>query len=148
MSHDSNVVCILKTYSRLSYQPPPGQYTVVASFYLLSVSTLPKIISIATGTKCLPTSRYPLKGEALHDSHAEILARRGAIRWFLLEILRSSYECSGAYESPWIERGLDRRYKLKEGVHICLYISTPPCKTAITIMIPINMFILLVFVSS
>ncbi|KAG6896673.1 hypothetical protein C0992_006746 [Termitomyces sp. T32_za158] len=112
---DNDVASILNTYSGLSYQPPSGQYTVAASFCLLSASTSPKVISIATGTKCLPTSRYPLKGEALLDNHAEILARRGAIRWFLLEVLRSSSDCSGAYESPWIERRLNERFKLKEG---------------------------------
>ncbi|KAH0587152.1 hypothetical protein H2248_005964 [Termitomyces sp. 'cryptogamus'] len=127
---DDDVICILSTYLRLPYQPPPGQYTVVASFYLLSTSIRPKIISIATGTKCLPISRYPSKGEALHDSHAEVLARRGAIRWFLLEVLRCSLEDSGRYESPWIEQRLNGRFKLKEGVQVCLYISTPPCGDA------------------
>ncbi|KAG6919300.1 hypothetical protein DXG01_007432 [Tephrocybe rancida] len=127
---DEDIASILKVYSGLPFQPPPGQYTVASSFYLISrTSVSPKVISIATGTKCLPTSRYPFQGEALHDSHAEVLARRGAIRWFLFEVLRCESP-EQDYESPWIERRADGRYSPREGVQICLYISTPPCGDA------------------
>ncbi|GLB33462.1 putative adenosine-deaminase (editase) [Lyophyllum shimeji] len=116
-------------YSALSFNPPPAQYTVAASFFLTSPSKVsPKVISIATGTKCLPTSRYPLKGEALHDSHAEVLARRGAIRWFLEEIGRC--ESSGTYKSSWIHRDPEGKYDLREGVQVSLYVSTMPCGDA------------------
>ncbi|KAG6830619.1 hypothetical protein H0H92_015711 [Tricholoma furcatifolium] len=113
---DEDIKSILSIYSSLSFKPPAGQYTIAASFYLSSTSTPTKVISFATGTKCLPTSRYPLKGEALLDSHAEILARRGAIRWFLLEVLHC--ESPGQYESLWIQRRTDGRYELKKDVRI------------------------------
>ena len=129
---DEDVTAILQLYSSLKFTPPPRQYTVAASFFLTSASapSTTKIISLATGTKCLPTARYPLQGEALHDSHAEILARRGAIYWFLTEIRRcqSSLAGSGPYESPWIYRLSDGKYDLREDVQVNLYISTPPCK--------------------
>ncbi|KAF8076038.1 adenosine deaminase/editase [Lyophyllum atratum] len=126
---DEDVSSILKTYSALSFNPPPAQYTVAASFFLTSsASPNPKIISLATGTKCLPTSRYPLKGEALHDSHAEVLARRGAIRWFLEEIGRC--ETPGVYQSSWIYRDPEGKYDLREDVEVSLYISTVPCGDA------------------
>ncbi|KAF5388170.1 hypothetical protein D9615_000079 [Tricholomella constricta] len=129
MCDEADIASILKIYTALSFKLPPAQYTVGASFYLVSsIFPSPKIISIATGTKCLPTSRYPFKGEVLHDSHAEVLARRGAIRWFLEEIHRC--ESPGTYQSSWIFRGPEGKYDLKEGVQVSLYISAVPCGDA------------------
>lgn len=114
---------VLELYSSLAFRPPPGQFTVLASLVLVSTETI-KVISLATGSKCLPVARLPKQGDALHDSHAEILARRAAIRWFLEEIIRSV----SAGVSQWIELGDDDRYGLKYGIRVFLYISTPPCK--------------------
>ncbi|KAG5654665.1 hypothetical protein H0H81_009914 [Sphagnurus paluster] len=128
---DEDVARILKIYSEIAFKPPPAQYTVAAAFFLVSpFSPSLKVISLATGTKCLPTSRYPLKGEALHDSHAEVVARRGAIRWFLEEIGRC--EAPSGYVSSWIKRDNEKaeRYGLREGVQVSLYVSTVPCGDA------------------
>ncbi|KAF5328303.1 hypothetical protein D9758_017983 [Tetrapyrgos nigripes] len=132
--HDEAVKQILATYSTLKFSPPPSQWTILASIFLTNttaqVSNV-KIISIATGTKCLPTSRYPLHGEALHDSHAEILARRGVVRWVLDEIIR---ETEGGYpKSEWISRQPEGgKYALKDDGKLCLYVSTVPCGDAST----------------
>jgi len=112
---------VLELYYSLAFRPPPGQFTVLASLVL--ASTKLKAISLATGSKCLPATRLSKQGDALHDSHAETLARRAAIRWFLEEIIRSI----AGLGSEWIERGDDERYGLKKGVHIYLYVTTPPC---------------------
>lgn len=118
---DSIVSLIFDQYHTLSYKPNQGQYTILAAFVLCSPSHS-KLISLATGTKCLPTSKYALRGEALHDSHAEVLARRGAIRWFMDEVIRSV-----AKESDWISRSKDK-WTLCEGVKIWFYTSTLPCQ--------------------
>ncbi|KAF8488931.1 hypothetical protein F5888DRAFT_1750230 [Russula emetica] len=44
-----------------------------------------QLLAGGAGVKCLPTSCLPVRGDALHDSHAEVIARRGAIRSWLLE---------------------------------------------------------------
>jgi tRNA-specific adenosine deaminase 1 len=116
---------VLELYSSLTFKPPPCQFTVLASLVLVSTEGL-KAISLATGSKCLPAARLPDQGDALHDSHAEILARRAAILWFLEEIARST-----TGNSQWIEQGDDGRYDLKNGVQIHMYISTPPCTTVV-----------------
>ena len=140
-----HVSSILQIYSSLSFSPPASQYTVAASFFLTH-SSLPacKVISIATGTKCLPTTRLPSRGEAVHDSHAEVLARRGAIHWFLEEIGRchrsstpnvtidgtdSDVNLNNSYQSDWICQSSrhDQYYELRDGVQIHLYVSTVPC---------------------
>ncbi|KAK7461379.1 hypothetical protein VKT23_008556 [Stygiomarasmius scandens] len=115
--HDEAVKQILGVYFSLKISPPTSQWTILASLFLTNnVTGAIKPISIATGTKCLPTSRYPLQGEALHDSHAEVLARRAATRWFLEEILR---EAAGV-ESKWISRRGDGKYALQESVRVIL----------------------------
>jgi len=97
---------------------------------LSSPNSDPKVISLGTGSKCLPTVLFSPRGDALHDCHAEVLARRGAIRWFLEEIER--YHDSGG--SEWIARDRDGdcKYTPKDGVHIHMYISTVPCGDAST----------------
>mgnify|MGYP002718872709 CR=1 FL=1 len=42
-------------------------------------------VSLGTGVKVLPANRLPPLGDAVHDSHAEVLARRGFVRWLLDE---------------------------------------------------------------
>ncbi|RDB20535.1 tRNA-specific adenosine deaminase 1 [Hypsizygus marmoreus] len=132
MCIEDHVDSILTIYASTSFKPPSSQYTVAASFYLTHpTSPNTKVISIATGTKCLPTVRLPLKGEALHDSHAEVLARRGATRWFLEEIGRCQGSSDSRFQSNWIyQTSAGGKYDIREGVKVHLYISTVPCGDA------------------
>jgi tRNA-specific adenosine deaminase 1 len=106
------------------------QYTVLAGIVLHSlISGNYLCISLATGSKCLPASRLPINGDALHDSHAEILARRGALRWFPEEIGRSASE---NYQSEWVCRAENRRWSIRDGISPALYVSTLPCERGFT----------------
>lgn len=139
-------------YDALRFKPSSElQFTVLAAFVLSKPScdvgdsgsseltTTWKVISIATGSKCLPTEKYPVKGDALHDSHAEVLSRRGAIRWMYEEIRRCLHTSSG---SAWIEkRETNGKWTMKEGVKLHMYVSTIPCtfiaSTAIFKILPL-----------
>ncbi|KAF8679620.1 Adenosine-deaminase (editase) domain [Rhizoctonia solani] len=102
------------------------QFTVLAGIVLHdSDSGQTECISLGTGAKCLPFNKLPKSGEALHDSHAEVLARRGAIRWLYSHLL------SG--ESEWV---CDRR--LRRATQVWMYISTLPCGDASTSALAIN----------
>lgn len=149
VSDDAIVDLCTSTYISLpkSFHPSPRsngtpQYCILAGFVLgkvdrIGVSAPPnsrldnlKCVTLATGSKCLPKSKLSLDGQALHDSHAEVLARRGFVRWIYEEILRSQ---SDAFVSDWIERcsgkdGVEPRYRLQETVKVFMYISTLPCK--------------------
>jgi tRNA-specific adenosine deaminase 1 len=125
---DSLALLVLEQYSSLRFQLPPQQYTILAGFVLARFSSkIYKIISIGTGSKCLPVTRLSPLGDSLNDSHAEVLARRGAVRWFLEEVQRV---CSAelGYESQWITRIDNGRYRLRDSVTMHMYISTLPCK--------------------
>ncbi|KAG0699846.1 hypothetical protein DFH29DRAFT_983327 [Suillus ampliporus] len=107
-------------------QLPLGTFTILAAIGLTSSdpSTQPKIIALATGCKCLPKDKLPLQGEALHDSHAEVLARR----------CRHSGKASGGSYSTWISEAADGRYRLKDDVQMTMYISTPPLVRSTSIL--------------
>jgi len=119
------VHAVQEQYASLNLKLPLGTFTILAAIALTSSDSLiqPKIIALATGCKCLPKDKLPLQGEALHDSHAEVLARRGAVRWLFEEIDRA---VSG--HSAWLSKTTDDRYRLKDGVQMIMYISTPPCE--------------------
>ncbi|KAF8911907.1 adenosine deaminase/editase [Mucidula mucida] len=129
MNHDEIVDEIFALYKSLNFSPPDGKYTILASFYLLNnVTGGLKIISIGTGTKCLPTARLPASGEALHDSHAEVLARRGALRWLMEETKRVTVS---QLASDWI-CPCGHKFTLVKGAELHMYISTVPCGDAST----------------
>ncbi|TFK56195.1 adenosine deaminase/editase [Heliocybe sulcata] len=126
---DELVSIVHDLYNTLAFTPPPKQFTILAAFILTSSQCSPHVISVGTGVKCLPASRLPERGDALHDSHAEVLARRGAVRWFLEEIQRSVDS-----PSPWFRKREDvtEKYALCENVEVTMYVSTVPCGDAST----------------
>lgn len=124
---DDVATLVTSVYSGLKFQPPPGQFTILAGFVLQDAESL-KVISIGTGSKCLPATRLSKCGDALHDSHAEVLARRGAIRWFMEELARSEATPQASMPSRWIHRDTPHgKYSLRTGVTLTMYISTVPC---------------------
>lgn len=126
------VHAVQKQYASLNLKLPAATFTILAAIALTSSDPLtiqPKIIGLATGSKCLPKDKLPLQGEAVHDSHAEVLARRCALRWLIEEIDRAASNGSH-WHSAWISKTADDRYRLKDGVCMIMYISTPPCGDA------------------
>ena len=63
-----------------------SEYTVLAAIVLSCPSRHPVLVSLATGTKSLPGHLRDEHGSVLHDSHAEVLARRCALRWLCEEL--------------------------------------------------------------
>ncbi|KIM45922.1 hypothetical protein M413DRAFT_23732 [Hebeloma cylindrosporum] len=136
--YNDAVLKITSLYSSFSYVPQHSQWTILASFFLVRHDDAHsgsggeiKVISLATGTKCLPVQRLSSsRGEVVHDSHAEVLARRCALRWFLEEISRVHSQEGPCGTSSWIIRRSNGKYALQEGVKLNLYISTVPCGDA------------------
>jgi len=113
---------ILEKYESFGYAPPNNAFSVLAAFYVLHERKGDtKIISIATGSKCLPTAKFSNTGDTVHDFHAEVLARRGAVRWLMQEILRGS-------ESQWLECDEPKQlWRFRDMISIHMYVSTLPC---------------------
>jgi tRNA-specific adenosine deaminase 1 len=84
-----------------------------------------KIIAMATGTKCLAKKNYSRIGDAVHDFHAEVIARRCAIRWLLNEMAKETSQWLHAIDN---ENGQRQSWSLREGVTLNMYTSELPCK--------------------
>ena len=164
------VSAVLSQYAQLPIAPQPGKYTVLAGFALRlalqhdsdsdqdprtpdhtghhsHTATRLVLLSLGAGAKCLPACRLPKRGDALHDSHAEVIARRGAVRWLLEEVQRDARarartqpgpagrdadsepedSGSGSGSSTWVCPRPDGLYALRDNVHLWMYVSTVPC---------------------
>jgi tRNA-specific adenosine deaminase 1 len=138
IKHDV-VTAALAQYASLPWAPQPGKHTVLAGFALHdSHSGQTQLLALGAGAKCLPANRLPTRGEALHDSHAEVIARRGAVRWFFEEAQRAAaqrhQDARGTTitSSSWlsVREGSEDGgpvFALKDGVHLWMYASTVPC---------------------
>ena len=126
-------------------KPKPGQeWTVFAAIVAVHrVDDQMWVVSSATGTKCTAQRHDEF---ILHDSHAEVLARRGFIRILFDEIkekksqksdeARNDGEKNKRYllevnsnKDPKSSKKMNQ-YKLDSNIEIHLYISDSPCGDA------------------
>ncbi|XP_035252528.1 tRNA-specific adenosine deaminase 1 isoform X2 [Anguilla anguilla] len=119
-------------------KPEPGrEWTLLAA--VVKVSEAPsqgqpgrkvvekEVVSLGTGTKCIGQSAMSPRGDVLNDSHAEIIARRGFVR-YLTEELRSAVVGEGSRVfCPGDERG---KWRLLDGVSFLFFTSHTPCGDA------------------
>lgn len=107
------------------------EWTVLAGFVIEHQDQY-SVVSIATGLKCTPyTQVAQARGDVVHDSHAEVLARRGARLWLLarLEAERAGGECG-----PRLFEHAHGRWRLGADVRLHLYVSTLPCGDASSLL--------------
>ncbi|KAF1760381.1 hypothetical protein GCK72_008630 [Caenorhabditis remanei] len=101
-----------------------GYEKVIASIFIQNNENL-QVISLSTGNKGLRGDKIVNDGSALIDCHAEILARRGLLRFLYSEVIKFST----SPESSIFERGTEKLV-LKKGILFHLFINTAPCGTA------------------
>ena len=87
-----------------------------------------RVISIGTGNGCLTEANlsYVDDGKALHDCHAEIIARRGLIKYLFEQIKQSKDNQSSIFEY----NSTINKYQLHENTTFHMYISSLPCGNA------------------
>ncbi|ORY88095.1 domain-domain-containing protein [Leucosporidium creatinivorum] len=128
---------ILSSYTAL---PPKGkpksrsngapEWTVLAGFCCFQdldrAGWNVECIALGTGLKVLPHAKLPPHGDVLHDSHAEVIARRGLILW-LYDELQNALK-----DQPSRLRRTEGGWKLRDGLKLGMYVSTLPCGDAST----------------
>ncbi|RCH87863.1 tRNA-specific adenosine deaminase 1 [Rhizopus azygosporus] len=130
---DAIVNATLKKYKELPKQGKPifhetkAEWTVLASIVMVHDLSIDRghFIRYSTGLKCLPFSKLSKAGDTLHDSHAEVIARRGFIK-FLLEYAKS-FDPSHQ-DSPFYKK--DGKLALRPEYSFHMYISQSPCGDA------------------
>jgi hypothetical protein len=116
-------------------KPTAGEWTVLAGIAAVrGTPDLPLIhvLSCCTGTKCIGRSRLQGCGSLLHDSHAEVIARRNMLLAALQEFARIVSEGPGASPSGLVFEwplGAERPRVIAE-TKFCLYVSQSPCGDA------------------
>ncbi|XP_026083159.1 double-stranded RNA-specific adenosine deaminase-like [Carassius auratus] len=86
--------------------------------------TLGTVVSLGTGNRCVKGEELSLRGDTVNDCHAEIISRRGFIRFLYCELMKH-WESPG--DESVFEEADDGKLKIKPDITFHLYISTAPC---------------------
>lgn len=89
-----------------------------------------KVVSIGTGTKCIGGEYISDSGLVVNDSHAEIVARRGFMRFCYdqIQLVLSDKEEIRKKSIFVVSKGkANQMFSLKPGIQFHLYISSAPC---------------------
>lgn len=127
-------------YSKLPANGKPkkegGEFTVLAAIVAVQDSKDAVVLSLATGTKCAGVGVIQgencAEGAIVSDSHAEVLARRGLMRYLCKSILGELWGFHLSENSVSIlEFSADlQKFRIKSNVKLFLYISDNPCGDA------------------
>jgi len=131
---------VLQKFSELTdgFVSPNARRKVLAGIVMTSsaddetAASTAKVISLGTGTKCINGEYMSDKGLALNDCHAEIIARRGLLRFFYDQLKMHLDEDEEKRNASIFEERDDGQpgFQLKGEVQFHLYISTSPCGDA------------------
>ncbi|KAJ8287916.1 hypothetical protein COCON_G00005750 [Conger conger] len=96
---------------------------ILATIVMRKGDTLGTVVSLGTGNRCVKGEELSLKGDTVNDCHAEIISRRGFIRFLYSELMKHH---AGTEESLF-EPAEDGKLRVRPDVTFHLYISTAPC---------------------
>ncbi|XP_047454778.1 double-stranded RNA-specific adenosine deaminase [Mugil cephalus] len=96
---------------------------ILATIIMRRGEGLGTVVSLGTGNRCVKGEELSLKGDTVNDCHAEIISRRGFVRFLYSELLK---HYDGADDSIF-EPAEDKKLRIKSDITFHLYISTAPC---------------------
>ncbi|XP_030639451.1 double-stranded RNA-specific adenosine deaminase [Chanos chanos] len=97
---------------------------ILATIVMRKGDSLGTVVSLGTGNRCVKGEELSLKGDTVNDCHAEIISRRGFIRFLYSEFIKH-LESPG--EESIFEAAGDNKLRIKPDITFHLYISTAPC---------------------
>ncbi|XP_067905315.1 tRNA-specific adenosine deaminase 1 isoform X2 [Heterodontus francisci] len=85
-----------------------------------------EVVAMGTGSKCIGQIKMSKDGDVVNDSHAEVTARRGFLRYLHYQLKeafkeKNSIFIAGRHKGKWI---------LKPGISFLLFMSHTPCGDA------------------
>ncbi|XP_030222111.1 tRNA-specific adenosine deaminase 1 [Gadus morhua] len=114
-------------------KPEPGrEWTLLAGVVKVTQSVdsgkvEKEVVSLGTGTKCIGRTAMSSKGDVLNDSHAEVIARRGCVRYLTEQLRRAVCGQGSVVFCEAEEQGL---WGLRPGVSFVFFTSHTPCGDA------------------
>ncbi|KAJ1809301.1 hypothetical protein LPJ77_001745 [Coemansia sp. RSA 2523] len=122
--------CVIDRYLKLPKRGKPTakgtdsvkeEWTVLAGFVIEDTGTNElECVSLGTGLKCQHRQQLSRFGDSVHDSHAEVIARRALLVYLLDQLCNKE----SIFTKTTLPRQLDTKYKLH------LYTSQCPCGDA------------------
>ena len=86
------------------------------------------IVSLGAGSKAIDGKSLSEQGDRVHDCHAEVLARRGMLRFLYAQLEMIKNGCQ--HQSIFVKYEGSEVYTIRDGVSFHLFISKPPCGDA------------------
>nr|XP_010952277.1 double-stranded RNA-specific adenosine deaminase isoform X1 [Camelus bactrianus] len=126
--HDQIAMLSHRCFNALtnSFQPSLLGRKILAAIIMKKDSDdLGVVVSLGTGNRCVKGDSLSLKGETVNDCHAEIISRRGFIRFLYSELMK--YNPQTAKDSIFEPAKGGEKLQIKKTVSFHLYISTAPC---------------------
>ncbi|XP_058165741.1 double-stranded RNA-specific adenosine deaminase isoform X1 [Dasypus novemcinctus] len=126
--HDQIAMLSHRCFNALtnSFQPSLlGRKILAAIIMKKDPEDLGVVVSLGTGNRCVKGDSLSLKGETVNDCHAEIISRRGFIRFLYSELMK--YNPQTAKDSIFEPAKGGEKLQVKKTVSFHLYISTAPC---------------------
>ncbi|XP_036778222.2 double-stranded RNA-specific adenosine deaminase isoform X4 [Manis pentadactyla] len=126
--HDQVAMLSHRCFNALtnSFQPSLLGRKILAAIIMKKDSEdLGVVVSLGTGNRCVKGDSLSLKGETVNDCHAEIISRRGFIRFLYSELMK--YNPQTAKDSIFEPAKGGEKLQIKKTVSFHLYISTAPC---------------------
>ena len=115
-----------------------SQQTVLAAFLVLNrspgVTPNLEVVSLGVGTKYMKGEdiEKDVEGKCVHDCHAEVLARRGFLRFLLKEVEElQSGNPALLLKVDDTDKALEARFMMQKYKKIILYTSSAPCGNAV-----------------
>ncbi|KJH44191.1 hypothetical protein DICVIV_09792 [Dictyocaulus viviparus] len=125
----------LHTYSKLYslsqlFPEVIGTEKVISSIFLITkkdnVSNA-EIVSLATGSKGLRGDMLSLCGCSVNDCHAEVITRRGLLRFLYAQVLLYIQDPS---KSIFLKNPETEKLTLRKGLSFHMFVNTVPCGNA------------------
>lgn len=111
-------------------KPTDKEWTILAGVVLHNKQTgKSQVVSLGSGTKCIGKSKLCPQGLILNDSHAEVMARRGLLRYFyhqLNKILENSTNNDNIFS--WLPE--KQKFQLKPEYTLHFLSTQTPCGDA------------------